>query len=159
MRKIVIATLTTTLALSLSACASGANAPTAMTKQVTDGVEASIDAQGSHVKVAGLLLVAQHDGSAVLVATMVNEGEVQDDLLAIAAGGVMGTLSATSLPMLQNKALRFAGDSANSTAIFPALNIAPGNRVKVQLFFSHAGEMTVDAIVREQAGVYAGVTS
>jgi hypothetical protein len=159
MRSIAVITLSATLAMGLTSCAAGNDAPTAMTKQVTDGVEGAITTQGNDLSVSGLLLVAQPDGSAVLVATMINRNTQSDDLLAVGANDVVATLSATTIPMLENQPLRFSGDTSNAKAVFPNLNIAPGNRVKVKLFFSHAGEMTLDAIVREQTGVYAGVTA
>lgn len=159
MHPLAVIILCASVGMGLTSCAAGNNAPTAITKQVTDGVEGAIKTQGNNVSVSGLLLVAQPDGSAVLVATMVNAGEGAEDLLAIGAKDIVATLSATSLPMVQNQPLRFSGDSANATAIFPALNAAPGSHVKVQLFFSHAGELTLNAIVREQTGVYAGVTA
>ncbi len=159
MRKYSVTALSLAIALSITGCAAGANSPTANTKQVTDGVEAKIVDHGSDVTVTGLLLVAQPDGSAVLVATMVNAAAEQEDLLAIAAGQVMGTLSETSLPMLQNQPLRFSGDTANAKAFFIGLNILPGNRVPVKIFFSRAGEMTLDALVVEQSGIYSGVVA
>ena len=77
----------------------------------------------------------------------------------MAAGEIIGVLSATTLPMAQNKPLYFAGDSANAKVIFPNITAKPGERVKVKLFFSHAGELDLDALVREQDGIYAGVTT
>lgn len=156
-RKIAIVTLSVSLALSLSACGSGKDAPTKMITQVTDGVDGSVTTYGNNIKVNSVLLVAQANGSAVLVGTITNENPTVDTLLGIAVGGVNATLSQKSFPLKQNEPVRFAGDSANASAVVPGLNAVPGNRVKVQLFFASAGELTLDAIVRERSGVYANV--
>jgi len=156
-RKVAVVTLSVSLALSLSACATGKDAPTKMITQVTDGVDGTITAYGNDIKVNSVLLVAQADGSAVLIGSVVNENPTEDTLLGITVGGVNATLSQKSFSLKQNEPVRFAGDSANASAIIPGLNVAPGNRVKVQLFFASAGELTLDAIVRERSGVYANV--
>ncbi len=156
-RKFAVVTLSVSLALSLSACGSGNDAPTKMITQVTDGVDGSITTYGNDIKVNSVLLVAQSDGSAVLVGSIVNENSTEDTLLGITVGGVNATLSQKDLPLKQNEAVRFAGESANASAVVPGLNAAPGTRVKVQLFFASAGELTLDAIVRERSGVYENV--
>lgn len=156
-RKFAVVTLSVSLALSLSACGSSKDAPTKMITQVTDGVDGSITTYGNDIKVNSLLLVAQSDGSAVLVGAIVNDNPTEDTLLGITVGGVNATLSQKDLSLKQNQAVRFAGDSANASAVVPGLNAAPGTRVKVQLFFASAGELTLDAIVRERSGVYENV--
>lgn len=156
-RKFAVLTLTVSLALSLSACGSGKDAPTKMITQVTDGVDGSVTTYGNNLKVDSVLLVAQPDGSAVLVGTIVNENPTADTLLGINVGGVNATLSQQNIPLKQNDAVRFAGDSANASAVVPGLNAAPGSRVKVTFAFASAGELTLDAIVRERSGVYANV--
>lgn len=156
-RKVAVVTLSVLLALSLSACGSGKDAPTKMITQVTDGVDGSVTTYGNDIKVSSVLLVAQADGSAVLVGTITNENPKEDTLLGVAVAGVNATLSQTSFLLKQNEPVRFAGDSANASAVVPGLNTVPGSRVKVQLFFASAGELTLDAIVRERSGVYANV--
>lgn len=158
-RTIAIATLSVSLAFTLTACGAGSDAPTAMITQVTDGVEGSINTAGNDIKVRGLLLVAQPDGSAVLVGSIFNNATTADDLLAIAASGIVATLSKTSLPLVKNQPIHFEGESANAKAVIPGINAIAGSRVQVKIFFSHAGEMTLDAIVRERSGIYAGVTA
>lgn len=156
-RTVAFVALSLSLALSLSACASGNDAPTRMISQVTNGVDGSITNYGNDIKASSLLLVAQPDGSAVLVGQIVNENATEDSLLAVAANGTVATLSQTTLPLKQNMPLRFSGDTANAKAVVPGLNIAPGIRVKLQLFFARAGELNLDAIVLERSGIYAGV--
>jgi hypothetical protein len=156
-RKTAVVAISVSLALSLSACGAGKDAPTRMITQVTDGVDGAVNTFGNDIKVRSLLLVAQSDGSAVLVGTIVNENPTEDTLLSISVGGVNATLAAASLLLKQNEPIRFAGDSANASAVVPGVNVSPGNRVKVQLSFATAGQLTLDAIVRERSGVYANV--
>jgi copper(I)-binding protein len=156
-RKTAVVAISVSLALSLSACGAGKDAPTRMITQVTDGVDGAVTTYGSDIKVRSVLLVAQSDGSAVLVGTIVNENPTEDTLLSITVGKVNATLKANSLLLKQNEPLRFAGDSANASAVVAGLNVSPGDHVKVQLFFSTAGELTLDVIVRERSGVYANV--
>lgn len=156
-RKIAVVTLSVSLAFSLTACGAGKNAPTAMIRQVTDGVDGSITSYGNNLNVVSVLLVSQPDGSAVLSGTIVNENSTPDTLLGITVGGIKATLSPSTLPLKQDSPIRFAGDSANASAVIPGLNAIAGTRVKVQLSFASAGELTLDAIVRDRSGAYANV--
>ncbi|HEX7404937.1 MAG TPA: hypothetical protein VF307_03325 [Candidatus Nanopelagicaceae bacterium] len=159
LRTVAATTLSLSLAFTLSGCGAGTKAPTAMITQVTDGVDGTINTAGSDVKVRSLLLVTQPDGAAVVVGSMFNELAGAEDLLAISVDGKLATLSKTTFPLIQNQPLHFSGDSANAKAVIPGLNAIDGNRVQVKIFFSHAGEMTLDALVRDQSGIYAGVTA
>jgi len=60
-------------ALLLTGCGAGPDAETRLIKQVTDGIEANI----GDLRMVNVLLVAQPDGSAVLVGTVVNNGTKQ----------------------------------------------------------------------------------
>jgi D-arabinose 1-dehydrogenase-like Zn-dependent alcohol dehydrogenase len=148
-RTVAAITLSLSFAFILTACGAGSNAQTAMVNQVTDGVDGSINTAGSDLKVRSLLLVAQPDGSAVVVGAMFNETSGSEDLLAISAGGIVATFSKATYPLTQNQPLHFSGDSANAKAVIP----------QVKIFFSHAGEMTLDALVRDRSGIYSGVTA
>ena len=156
-RKIAVVTLSVSLAFSLSACGAGTNAPTAMINQVTDGVDGSITTYGNNLNVRSVLLVTQADGSAVLVGTIVNENSTPDTLLGITVGGIRATLSQPTISLKQNSPVRFAGDTENASAVVLGLNATSGTRVKVQLSFASAGQLTLDAIVRERSGAYANV--
>jgi predicted small secreted protein len=147
------------LAFTLTACGAGKNAQTAMTNQVTDGVDGTINAAGSDIKVRSLLLVTQPDGSAVVVGSMFNEISGAENLLAISAGGIVATLSQTTYPLTENQPLHFSGDSANAKAVIPGLKALAGQRVQLKIFFSHAGEMTLDVMVRDRTGIYSAVTA
>jgi hypothetical protein len=154
-RTVAAVALSITLGLSLTACGAGINAATSQITQVTDGVDASITSYGSDLKVNSILLVAQPDGSAVLVGSIVNRSSKDDVLLGIIANGITATLSQQELSLTTNVPLFFSGDSANASAVFPGLNAAIGTRIKLQMFFGIGGELTLDVLVRERAAEYA----
>ena len=158
-RTVAVITLSVSIAFSLTACGAGRNAPTTLVTQVTDGVDGTINTLGNDIRVRSFLLVTQPDGSAVVVGSMFNETTGVDDVLAIAVGEKVATFSKTSYPLLLNQPLHFSGDSANAKAVIAGLNATAGNRVQVKIFFSHAGEMDLDALVVERSGIYAGVTA
>ena len=156
-RKVAVIALSASLAFSLSSCASGNDAPTRMTRQVTDGVDGSITTYGNDIRVKSVLLVAQPDGSAVMTGTIVDELANDDVLLAIAAGRNNAILGSNNYPLPQNSALRFAGDTKNASAVIPDLNADPGTHVQVQLFFGFAGILSLDVLVVEKSGIYENV--
>src|ERR1019366_8913353 len=140
--------------LALTGCgASGSGAPTRNIKQVTDGVEA----QSGSIYVRDLLLVAQPDGSAALVATFVNEATTADALTGITVGGIPANLSAAPFNLVQNTPVIFSGDSANAVGIVPGLKVAAGTRVDVVVTFAHASSVTLNAIVRAKSDYFANV--
>jgi hypothetical protein len=153
----MVVVLSALIALSLSACGSGNQAVTRLSNQLTDGVDGSITSMGNAIKARDFLLVAQPDGSAVVVGTLVNDGTSQDSLLAMAGGQVIATMSEKSFNLIQNHPIIFSGTSANASAIIPGLNALPGTRIKMRMFFSIAGELTLDVLVREKAGIYSEV--
>ena len=89
-KKILVLTI---LATTLTACGSGQTAETRMIKQVTDGVELSLKDNGVDIEILNLLLVATETGDAVLVGTIVNQGDVEDKLLGIAVGSNQAVLT------------------------------------------------------------------
>lgn len=156
-RAIGVVVISLTLGLSLTACGAGQDAATREITQVTDGVDGSITAYGSDLKVSSILLVAQPDGSAVLVGSMVNNSPKKDVLLGIAANGITANLSQKQLTLAPKKPLYFSGDSANASAVLPGLNALAGTRVKLHMFFGVAGALSLDVLVRERSGDFAGV--
>ena len=140
--------------LLLTSCASGKDAPTSQIKQVTDGVEKD---SGS-VAVRGLLLVAQSDGSAVLVGTIVNAAAEADSIVSINVGGIAAPLIGAPLVLDQNAPVIFGGDSANASSVIAGVNKVAGQRIPIEITFGKAAPLKLDALVVEQAGVYAGIT-
>ena len=157
-KKTSIAFIATALALSLTACGgSGPDAPTRLIKRVTDGNEANVTTNGSDLSITNLLLVATADGSAVVIGTIVNHTATPDALLGISAGGTTATLTGEQ-NLLQDKPIRFEGDSANAKAVFAGVGASAGKNVTLSLAFARAGVVTVDAIIRDQRDTYANIT-
>ena len=151
---VIIASLST-----LTACGAGQNAASRAITKVTDGAETEVVTATSNMKIRGFLLVAQPDGSAVLVGTIVNANSTPDSLLGISANNVLANLNSESEVISENTPMIFEGDSANAKAVIPGLGIKAGNTVDISFFFKTAGVVTVKAIVRDQRDTYAGVTA
>jgi copper(I)-binding protein len=151
---IVIASLST-----LTACGAGQNAASRTITKVTDGAETEVITDTSALKLRGLLLVAQPDGSAVLVGTIINANSTPDLLLGISAQNILATITTESNVISENLPMIFEGNSANAKAVIPGLGIKAGNTVDISFFFEDAGVVTVKAIVRDKRDTYAGVTA
>jgi hypothetical protein len=146
------------LALTLTACGPGQDAPTRMIKQVTDGVEISIQDNGVDIEILNLLLVATETGDAVLVGTIVNQGDTEDKLLGIAVGSNQAVLTGESA-LKKNQPLRFEGDTANAKAVFYGVSPVAGRHVKLSLGFARAGFVTAEVIIRDKRDDYRNVVS
>ena len=158
MRRVLTALLIATLAVSLSGCGAGLNAETRNLKQVTDGVEATVNTDGNNIKVVNLLVVETAEGAGVLVGTLVNSLDQEDALLGVAINGQIASLTGSNV-LAKNKPVIFEGPSANIKAVVPALGAKAGQRVQVTMFFARAGEVSVQAIIRDQRDDYAGITA
>ena len=141
------------LVVVLTGCsASGPDALTRNLRQVTDGVEG---VSGS-IKALNVLLVAQEDGSAVLVGTFVNTSEDRDAITAITANGIVGEISVSTLDQYSGPAI-FEGESKNSSARFVGLNANASQLVNLEISFATAAPMKLSALVRAKAEEYANV--
>jgi hypothetical protein len=158
MRRTVTALIIAVLTVSLSGCGAGLNASTRNIKQVTDGVEASITTGGNNIKLVNILVVATPEGAGVLVGTVVNSMPDEDALLGIAINGQVATVTGTN-SLVKNSPVIFEGPSANAKAVVGVLGLKAGQRVQVVMFFAHAGEVTLQAIIRDQRDTYAGITA
>lgn len=139
--------------LLLTACGAGPNAPTRLINQVTDGVEAKI----GDIKLVHMLLVAQSDGSAVLVGTVVNNNDAADQITSLSANKSSAQISPLALVVTKDKPLIFSGDSANALAVFPELNVKPGQHAALQLAFGRSGTANLEVLVREKSAEFANV--
>jgi hypothetical protein len=159
MRRTTIA-ITSALAFSLllSGCGAGQNAATRMFTRVTDGTEITIRENGSEIRVVNLTLVDTGDGAAVVVATIINQGNDLDQLLGFSVQGVQATLSGETA-LLPNRPLFFEGEQANAKAVFPGANAKPGTHVTVSLGFAKAGFVTAEVIIRDKRDDFKNVTS
>jgi len=158
MRRILTAFLIVTLTISLTGCGAGLNASTRNIKQVTDGVEATVNTDGNNIKVVNLLVVETAQGAGVLVGTLVNSLDQEDALLGVAINGQVATITGSNV-LAKNKPVIFEGPSANIKAVVPVLGAKAGESIQITLFFARAGEVSVQAIIRDQRDDYAGITS
>ncbi len=159
LRKIAISLIVAVSLSTLTACGAGQNAASRIITKVTDGAETSVVTDTSNLKLRGFLLVAQPDGSAVLVGTIVNSNSTPDSLLGISANNELATITTESNVISENLPMIFEGDSANAKAVIPNLGVRAGNTVDISFFFDIAGVVTIKAIVRDQRDTYAGVTA
>jgi hypothetical protein len=158
MRRTISVLAIAALAVSLSGCGAGQSASTRHVNQVTDGVEASITQDGNNIKIVNLLVVAAAGGNAVLVGTIVNNGDNDDALLGVAINGSTANYTGNSV-LAKNAPIIFEGARANAKVVLGGFGAPAGSRVKVGMFFAKAGEITLDAIVRDTRDAYAGVTA
>jgi hypothetical protein len=158
MRRVVTAFMIALLTISLTGCGAGLNAETRNLKQVTDGVEATVNTDGNNIKVVNLLVVETADGAGVLVGTLVNSMDQEDALLGVAINGQIANVTGSNV-LAKNKPVIFEGPSANIKAVVPVLGAKAGQRVQVTMFFARAGEVSVQAIIRDQRDDYAGITA
>ena len=146
-------TILVAMLLLVTGCGAGPNAPTRLIKQVTDGVEKTI----GDIKLLHILLVAQGDGSAVLVGTMINDGTTPEQLTALYVNGIPASVTPIAPVLAPNTPLIFAGETANALAIIPNLNVKAGKHVTMQIGFNRSGSATLDVLVRDRAGEFANV--
>jgi len=158
-RKVVISLIVIASLSTLTACGAGGNAEARNITKVTDGAETEVATDTSNLKIRGMLLVAQPDGSAVLVGTIINANSNPDSLLGLSANNLLATVTTESNIISENIPMIFEGDSANAKAVIPGLGVKAGNTVDISFFFETAGVITVKAIVRDQRDTYAGVTA
>jgi len=158
MPRVVTAFLIATLTISLTGCGAGLNASTRNIKQVTDGVEATVNTDGNNIKVVNLLVVETAQGAGVLVGTLVNSLDQEDALLGVAINGQVATVTGSNV-LAKNKPVIFEGPSANIKAVVPVLGAKAGESIQITLFFARAGEVSVQAIIRDQRDDYAGITA
>jgi len=157
-RTIIAPLVITALSFSLTSCGAGSNASTRLIKKVTDGQEAEIKKDDNKIILRNFVLVAQPDGSAVVVGTAVNRGLRDDALLGLAIPGTQAQLTGSST-IAQNGTIIFEGKSASAKAVFQGVNLKPGTNVDLSLFFGVAGEISFKVLVRAAEGIYAEVTS
>ena len=158
MRRTLTAFLVLILSASLTACGAGLNASTRQVNQVTDGVEASITSNENNIKLVNILLVDTADGAGVLVGTIVNSKPTEDALLGLTINGQLAQLTGKNV-LAQNQPIMFEGASANAKAVVSALGAKAGQHVEISMFFARAGQVNVQALIRDQRDTYAGITS
>ena len=158
LRKVVVGLMIIASLSTLTACGAGKNAASRNISKVTDGAETSVTTATSDLKLRGFLVVAQPDGSAVVVGTIINSNETPDQLLGISVNNTLATVTTDVEEITLGNPLIFEGDSANAKAVVPNLGVKAGSTVEISFFFNNAGVITVKAIARDQRDTYAGIT-
>jgi len=148
------AALAVSALLLTTGCGAGPDAQTRLTSKLTDGVEANI----GDLRMVNTLLVAQPDGSAVLVGTVINNGTKSDRISSITTGGFEATLTPFAPALNIGGKAVFSGDSANAIAVFTDLNAKVGDHVLVEFTFSGAGKLKANLLVREKSAEFANVS-
>ena len=143
----------------LTACGAGENAAARNITKVTDGAETAVVTDNSDLKLRGFLVVAQPDGSAVLVGSVINSSSTPEEILGISINNVLATVTTDLTEITDKVPMIFEGDSANAKVVIPGLGAKAGYTVDISFFFKTAGIVTVKAIVRDKRDTYAGVTS
>jgi hypothetical protein len=154
-RKIItLGLISATLGLTLTGCgATGAESPTRNIRQVTDGVEST----SGTIKALNVLLVAQADGSATLVGTLVNTGADSDAITSITANDVPAKIDPAQNELITDRPVIFSGDSATAKASFAGLNAAAGTRVNLTINFVTSASMKLSVLVRDKSEPYTNV--
>lgn len=111
----------------------------------TDGNQVSSGA----IKVRNLVLVAGPEGSANVIATIINSDVAEDTLELIAVNGQVATLVGESLTLPSNSPLIFGGESATAAASVPLGEAKPGQVAYVEMRFQRAGLVQTTALIRE----------
>jgi hypothetical protein len=137
---------------------SGPLAATSQITRVTDGAEAHINTNGSNLRINGVVLVAQADGSAVLTGSIVNRAEDPDQFLGAAINGTQGNFSGAKLLTTHNP-IHLFGEYENAKIVFDGLNAVPGKFVNVTFGFAEAGIASLNVMVVEKSGVYENISS
>jgi hypothetical protein len=159
LRKVAISLIVTASLSTLTACGAGESAASRNITKVTDGAETTVKTDTSDLKLRGFLVVAQPDGSAVLVGTIVNSNSTPESILGVSINNVLATVTTDLTEISEKVPMIFEGDSANAKAVVPGLGAKAGSTVDISFFFKTAGIITVKAIVRDQRDTYAGVTA
>ena len=159
LRKVAISLIITASLSTLTACGAGENAAARNITKVTDGAETAVVTDTSDLKLRGFLIVAQPDGSAVLVGSIINSSSTPEEILGISINNVLATVTTDLSEITDKVPMIFEGDSANAKAVIPGLGAKAGNTVDISFFFKTAGIVTVKALVRDKRDTYAGVTS
>jgi len=159
LRKVEISLIVTASLSTLTACGAGESAASRNITKVTDGAETTVITDTSDLKLRGFLVVAQPDGSAVLVGTIVNSNSTPESILGVSINNVLATVTTDLTEISEKVPMIFEGDSANAKAVVPGLGAKAGSTVDISFFFKTAGIITVKAIVRDQRDTYAGVTA
>ena len=99
------------------------------------------------IKVVNFVVVAQADGSADVIGTVVNSAVEGDSITGLTINNTPVAL--TALPLEQNKPVIFGGESATTNLKVPVIGAKPGQLVPMTMTFAKAAPVTMSLLVRE----------
>ena len=142
------------ISVALTGCgATGAESPTRNTRQVTNGVEGD----SGLIKARNVLLVAQEDGSAVLVGTLVNKSVDSDAITSIDIDGTLAKIDPVQNELIKDRPVFFSGDSATAKATFSGIKLAAGTRVNMTFNFVAAAPLKLNVLILEKKEHFSNV--
>ena len=148
--------------LLLTACGAGRNAQTAQMYTPTDGVQG----ESSTIQVRNVVVVSNAAGDGILSATLVDPSDattttfgVPDRLTGVVINNKAANLTPAAPTLPVNAPVNFSGPASNASAVVTALGVKPGANVTVTFSFEIAGDLTVNALVRENNEEFATVTA
>ncbi len=159
LRKVAFGLLIVLSLSTLTACGAGQNAASRNIFKVTDGAETDVVSANSNIKLRGFVVVAQPDGTGVIVGSIINALDKDDQLLGISVNNSLATITADSRAVVKDLPIIFEGASANAKAVVTGLGLKAGVNVELSFFFENAGVVTVSAIVRDKRDDYANITN
>jgi hypothetical protein len=114
------------------------------------------DSTAGSLLVQDVTVVLHDDGTAVLTFTAVNPSEEPDELLAVAIGDELATISADNL--IPDRGTLRVGFNSDKFAQLTDSGLVAGQAVDVSMAFAENGEVVLNAIVVAPLGEYAMVT-
>ena len=153
-KSLALALILTTISFALTGCgATGVESPTRNIRQVTDGVEG----QSGLIKARNVLLVAQPDGSAVLVGTLINKSIESDAITSIEVEGGSVKIEPAQNELIKDRPVVFSGDIATAKAVVSGINAVAGTRINLTFNFVSAAPLKLNVLIVEKDGHYANV--
>jgi hypothetical protein len=139
--------------LLLSGCAVADQIPdTASMRPFGNGT----DVAAGELLVQDVTVVLHEDGTAVLTFTAVNSSDAPDELLAVAIGDTLATISADNL--IAEKGTLRVGFNSDKFAQLTNSGLVSGQEITVSMAFAENGEISLNALVVPSLGEYAMVS-
>lgn len=114
------------------------------------------DATAGDLLIQDVTVVLHENGTAVLTFTAVNSSDMPDELLAVAIGDTLATISADNL-VAQKGTLR-VGFNSDKFAELPNSGLVSGQEIAISMAFAENGEIAINALVVPPIGEYALVS-
>jgi hypothetical protein len=138
-------------AAALAGCGTGFDAQTQQWYNPADGAGSAPDQSKNGMAVRDLIVVSDGTDAAVL-ATVVNTGSQNDEVVQIVVEGAPATLDGT-LEAAPSSVVR-VGEPADTSALVSGAGLQPGGLTEVEFQFGSAPAQTLEAVVRAPVDYY-----